>query len=176
MTVDAALALPGCVHAPASLSTHELVPAMKTRPLMAVRLTIGSVQKVGAVPGGDRIIFPVIGGTFDGPRLRGEVLPGGADWALRRPDGVMEIDLRITLKADDGALINMAFQGVRHGPPEVIAALERGEPVDPSSYYFRSVAQFETAAPRHAFLNTLLAVGNGELRDGKPTHTFEEIL
>ena len=78
-----------------------------------------------------------IGGSFEGPRLRGEVLPDGGDWLLMRPDGVLEQDVRITLKTDNGAFIYLRYAGMRHGPPEVMARLAQGETVDPSEYYFR---------------------------------------
>src|SRR5262249_23209548 len=111
-----------------------------------------------------------------GARLRGSVLPGGDDWTLLRPDGVLELDLRVTLQTDDGALIHMTFEGLRHGSPEAIAALGRGEAADPASYYFRTLPRFETAVPKYAFLNRLLAVGTGEIRAGNPVHVIDEIL
>jgi hypothetical protein len=149
---------------------------MSSRPLLAVRLTLGPTQQLGATPKGSGVIFSIVGGSFEGPRLRGKVLPGGADWALLRPDGAMEIDVRITLESEDGALLYMTFQGIRHGPADVIAALTRGEQVDPARYYFRSVARFETAAPKYQFLNKILAIGSGEILNGKPIHTFEEVV
>lgn len=104
---------------------------------------------------------------FEGPRLRGRVLPGGGDWSLLR-GGVLELDLPVTLQTDDGALIHMASLGLRHGPPEVVAALGRGETVDPSKYYFRTTIRFETADPRYAFLNRLLGVSTGDRRAEGP--------
>jgi Protein of unknown function (DUF3237) len=149
---------------------------MKTRPLMTLQFAVAVPQKIGAVPCGTRATAPITGGTFEGPRLRGKVLPGGGDWTLRRADGVLELDLRITLETDDGALIHMASFGLRHGPPEVIAALGRGEIVDPASYYFRTTPRFETGAPRYAFLNRLFAVATGDRRAAGPIYTVEEIL
>ncbi len=149
---------------------------MNFRPLLTLRLTTAPVQAIGAVPHGARLTFPITGGTFAGERLRGNVLPGGGDWATLRPDGVLELDLRITLETDDGALIHMTFDGIRHGPPEVIAALGRGEAVDPARYYFRTVPRFETAAPKYAFLNRIVAVGVGENSPTGPVHTIEEVL
>src|SRR5437868_8502722 len=111
---------------------------MTSRLLMMLQVVVALLQKLGAVPGGTRVIAPITGGTFEGPRLRGKVLPGGGDWLLLRSDGVLELDLRITLETDDHALIYMTFQGLRHAPPEVIAALSRGEVVDPARYYFRT--------------------------------------
>jgi hypothetical protein len=143
---------------------------------MTLQVVVQPPQKVGAVPHGVRGIALITGGTFEGPRLRGKVLPGGGDWTLLRSDGVLELDLRITLEADDGALIYMTSFGVRHGPPEALAALARGEPVDPSTYYFRTAPRFETSAPQYAFLNRLIAIASGDRRPSGPTYTIEEIL
>lgn len=149
---------------------------METRSLMTLQVTIGEVQRIGAVPHGTRVTAPIASGHFEGPRLRGKILPGGGDWTLLRADGVLELDLRVTLETDDGALIHMSSFGLRHGPPEVLAALARGESVDPSSYYFRTVIHFETAHPEYAFLNRLLAVSSGDRRAAGPIYTIEEIL
>jgi len=96
-----------------------------------LRVAVGAVQKLGAVPHGTRLTAPIRDGTFECPRLRGKVLPGSGDWTLLRGDGVLELDLRVTLETDDGALIHMTSFGLRHGPPDVIAAIARGERVDP---------------------------------------------
>ena len=107
---------------------------MNTRLLMTLRVTVAAPQNIGAVPHGTRRTAPLSGGSFEGPRLRGTVLPGGsADWLLLRADGVLELDLRATLRTDDGALVSMRSFGLRHGPPEVIAAVARGEAVDPAT-------------------------------------------
>jgi len=150
--------------------------AMNSRPLMTVRITAAPSQKLGTVPHGTRIIVPVTGGDFEGPRLRGRVLPGGGDWLLLRADGVLELDLRITLETDDHALIYMTFQGLRHGPADAIAALGRGEVVDPARYYFRTVPRFETSAETYAFLNRIVTVGVGETRPDGAVHRIDEVL
>ena len=106
-------------------------------------------QKIGAVPQGTRVTAPIASGHFEGPRLRGKVLPGGGDWTLLRADGVLELDLRVTLETDDGALIHVTFFGLRHGPPASIEALARGEGVDPSTYYFRTTPRFRTGHPKY---------------------------
>ena len=149
---------------------------MNSRPLMTVRITAEPSQKIGAVPHGMRSTVLVAGGDFEGPRLRGKVLPGGGDWLLLRSDGVLELDLRITLETDDQALIDMRFQGLRYGPPDAIAALGRGEVVDPASYYFRTLPRFETSAEKYAFLNRIITVGVGETRPDGAVHRIEEIL
>src|SRR5258705_8712727 len=150
---------------------------MNTRLLMTMRVQVGTVLNIGAVPHGTRRTAPLGGGTFEGPRLRGTILPGGsADWQLLRSDGVLEMDLRVTLRTDDGALISMRSFGLRHGPPEIIAAIGRGETVDPSTYYFRTMPRFETAHPAYAFLNRLVAVASGDRRAEGPIYTVHEVL
>ena len=137
--------------------------AMRYRPLMTLRLQTAPTQDIGAGPHGTRVTFPITGGSFEGDRLRGKVLPGGDDWTVKRPDGVVELDLRITLEADDGALIQMTFEGLRD---DGVA----GAP------YFRTLPRFETSEPKYFFLNLLLAVGTGEIRADGPVHRIEEIL
>jgi hypothetical protein len=70
----------------------------------------------------------------------------------------------------------LTFDGMRHGPAEVLAALGRGETVDPAAYYFRTVPRFEAADERYAFLNRIVAVGRGENRAPGAVHTFYEVL
>jgi hypothetical protein len=134
--------------------------AIESRPLMVVRLTTSATQEIGSTSQGRLMIFPVVGGSFDGDRLRGKVLAGGGDWVTAHNDGAFTLDLRITLETDDGSLIHMTFTGVR----------------DDANHYFRTVPRFETAAPKYAFLNRLLAIGIGEIRAEGPVHTIEEIL
>ena len=149
---------------------------MTSRVLMTLQVVVPTPQKLGPVPHGTRVIAPIPSGTFEGPRLRGTVLPGGGDWTLLRSDGVLELDLRITLQTDDGALIYMTSFGLRHGPAEVLAALARGETVDPSKYYFRTAVRFETGAAQYAFLNRLIAIASGDRRASGPIYKIEEIL
>jgi hypothetical protein len=151
--------------------------AMNTRLLMMLHVQVAAAQNIGAVPHGTRRTALLTGGHFEGPRLRGTVLPGGgADWLLLRADGVLELDLRATLRTDDGALISMKSFGLRHGPPEVIAAIGRGETVDPASYYFRTTPRFETSHPTYAFLNRLVAVASGDRRAEGPIYAIHEVL
>ena len=150
---------------------------MNTRPLITLRVNVSSSQNIGAVPHGTRRTVPLSGGDFDGPRLRGTVLPqGSADWLLLRADGVLELDLRVTLLTHDGALISMKSFGMRHGPAEVIAAIARGETVDPRLYYFRTTPRFETAHPTYAFLNRIIAVATGDRRVDGPIYEIHEVL
>ena len=150
---------------------------MNTRLLMMMHVKVGTLLNIGAVPHGTRRTAPLSGGTFEGPRLRGIIMSGSsADWQLLRSDGVLEMDLRFTLRTDDGALISMSSFGLRHGPPEVIAAIGRGETVDPSTYYFRTMPRFETAHPAYSFLNRLIAAATAERRPEGPIYTIHEVL
>jgi len=97
----------------------------------------------------------------EGPLLTGAILPGGADWQVIREDGTAVLEARYTIRTDDGALIYVRNDGYRHGPADVMAALARGESVDPALYYFRTTPRFETGAPRFAWLNRTLALCSG---------------
>jgi len=166
LKLTAIAALPACARSPLVVPDSPNVKkeiAMQTRPLMTLRLDTAPTQNLGSGPHGNRVTFPITGGTFEGERLHGKVMPGGFDWTTTRADGVLELDLRITLETDDGALIQMTFSGIRDDKAE-------GGP------YFRTLPRFETAAPKYAFLNRLLAVGRGEIRADGPVHILEEVV
>lgn len=131
--------------------------------LMQLAVDVGEVVTMGEGPLGERRVVGILGGTFEGPALGGEILPG-ADWQLARSDGVLEIDARYALRERTGGTVQVLSQGYRHGPAEVLAALGRGEAVDPASYFFRTVMRFETGAPHLAWLNRTIAVATGERR------------
>ncbi len=118
-------------------------------------------MELGDSPRGRRRIIPIVGGRVTGERLNGRILNLGADWQTILADGNAELDTRYSMETDDGALIDIRNFGYRHGPPEVIAALGRGEPVDPSLYYMRTHPRFETGDSRYAWLNRLICVGTG---------------
>jgi hypothetical protein len=146
----------------------------RTRPLFTVKLDVRPLIIVGDTPTAFRRVGVVYGGRFEGERLSGEVLDGGSDWQSVRPDGSMLLDVRLNLKTDDGALICMTYKGIRRGPPDIIAQIERGDVVDPASYYFRISPMFETASERYAWLNGIIAIGIGHrLADGPVYNLFE---
>jgi len=99
---------------------------MDFRLLMTLQVAVGRAQRIGAVPHGTRVTAPIASGHFEGPRLRGTVLPGGGDWTLLRGDGVLELDLRLTLETNDGALIHMTSFGLRHGRPTSLRRSHEG--------------------------------------------------
>jgi uncharacterized protein DUF3237 len=154
---------------PAALQT------INTRQLFTVRFKVRGPINVGQAPGVDRRVGMITGGAFEGERLRGEVLEG-SDWQTVRRDGGWTMDVRVLLKTHDGALISMLYSGLRLGPPEVLAALARGEAVDPASYYFRITATFETGSSDYVWLNRLLAVGTGNRYPDGPIYSVFEIV
>lgn len=149
---------------------------IRTAPLFTLTLHAAGVQAIGATPNGNRRIGLVAGGSFQGERLRGTVLPGGADWIIVRPDGATALDVRIVLQTDDGAAIGMTYRGMRHGPQAVMERMNRGETVDPSEYYFRTSVAFETAAAKYDWLNRIIAIGTGRRPPEGPVYDVFEVL
>jgi hypothetical protein len=143
---------------------------------MSLAVDVGEVVSMGPGPLGERRVIGILGGTFEGPGMRGEVLPGGADWQIVRKDGVLDLDARYALKDQAGGLIRVVSQGYRHGPPEVLAALARGEEVDPAKYFFRTIMRFETGAPYLDALNKAIAVATAERRAKQVLLTAYKLL
>ncbi len=148
---------------------------LRTAHLFTITLSVGTIQNLGRTPLGDRRVAVVSGGKFEGPKLKGTVMEGGSDWILIRPDA-MQLDVRLTLRTDDGALIGMTYRGYRHGPADVLDRLNRGEPVDPASYYFRVAPLFETSAEKYAWLNRVVAVATGHRLPDGPVYDVYEVL
>ena len=151
------------------------MPEIRTTHLMTLKLSVTGTQPIGETPAGVRRIGLVAGGTFEGAKLRGTVLPGGADWIIQRPDGATTLDVRLVLETDDKATIGLTYRGLRHGPADVMAKVNGGEWVDPSLYYFRTVINFETAAPRYAWLNKVFGVGTGSRPPEGPVYDIFEV-
>jgi hypothetical protein len=129
-------------------------------PFLHLHVELEDILHLGPTPYGDRRIIHIVGGHFGG-RLSGRIVPGGADWQIVRPDGVADLEARYMLETNPGERVLVRSEGLRHGPPEVIAALARGEAVDPARYYFRTALRFETSAPALAWMNKLIAIGRG---------------
>jgi hypothetical protein len=111
---------------------------------------------------GERRIVPILGGTLEGPQMRGRVVPGGADYQLVHADGFTEIEARYVILTDQGERIYVTNTGMRHASPEVMAELNAGRPVDPAKVYFRAAPTFETSAPRLQWLTRSLFLSTGE--------------
>lgn len=131
------------VATPAAASDTLAVPPLTLA--MRLRVLIGAPQELGMVDGVRKRVIPITGGSVDGPRLTGKILPGGADWQSIRADGTADILARYTIEASDGTLISIVNPGYRHGPAPVLARIAAGEVVDPALYYFRTAPRFEVA-------------------------------
>lgn len=124
-----------------------------------IDVSVGPIRDLGSMPHGRRRIIPILSGTVRGERLRGEVMPGGADWQYVRGDGVLELEARYSIRAEDGAEIVVVNRGMRRAAPEIMDRLSRGEPVDPTLVYFRTAPVFEAPAGPHQWLNESVFVG-----------------
>jgi hypothetical protein len=154
----------------------DILKSVRTKPIFLMRLDVRPLLIAGATPGAFRRIGVVPGGSFEGDRLSGEVLDGGSDWQAVRSDGSTTLNVRLVLKTKDDALICMTYQGVRHGPPSIIERIEKGEVVDPTSYYFRINPVFETAAPKYDWINRVIAVGIDHRQADGPIYSVFEVL
>ncbi len=158
--------------------TQELPEALKslqTRPLFVLREQVPPLLMVGQTPNAFRRIGVIQGGSFEGERLSGEVVSGN-DWQAVRADSCIKLDVRLVLRTTDAALIVMTYQCLRAGPPSVIEKLDKGEAVDPRSYYFRMNPVFETSAPKYDWVNRIIAIGTGHRLPDGPIYSIFEIL
>jgi hypothetical protein len=155
------------------------VGAITTALLFDIVVDLNPRLNIGAGPLGRRVLFGAAGGSFDGPRLRGEVVAGGGDWALFRPDGTMTLDVRLTLRTHDHHLVHMSYGGRWVVPPELRAEMAdpvKRHQVDPARYYFRTNPLFETGSPEYSWLNDVVCVGSGYLVDGGVAYHVEQVL
>ncbi len=152
------------------------MPDLQNRHLITMTLTVdfAGMASIGQTPAGQRRIAPVTGGCFTGERLNGEVL-SGSDWLINRPDGVMVIDVRLTLKTGDGALIYLSYQGRFLAKPKAMARFANGALLDPSEYSLMIIAKFECGDERYAWLNNVIAVGTGEQTATGPIYSIFEV-
>ena len=133
---------------------------------------------VGPGPYGRRVVYGSAGGTFTGPGLHGEVLPGGGDWTLFRPDRTMALDVRLTLRTHDGALVHMTYGGRWTVPPDLRSSVDdpgRRHRIDPSRYYFRTTPLFETGSEHYSWLNDVVCVGSGYAVDGGVAYRVAQV-
>jgi hypothetical protein len=150
------------------------MPEIKTELLFKIEFEVPPPLDLGETPYGRRRIARVAGGSFEGPKMKGRVLDGGGDWLLLRRDGVLQLDVRVTLETDDKQHIYMSYRGYRHGPKDVIERLNKGETVDPGLYYFRATPYFETSSEKYAWVNGICTVATGtRLASGPTYHVFQ---
>jgi hypothetical protein len=144
-------------------------------PIFRIHAELADIRHFGRTPCGDRRVIDIIGGRVDGARLQGRILPG-ADWQIVLPDGTADLTARYGIETDGGARVLVRSDGLRHGPPEVLAALARGEPIDPARYYFRTVMRFETADASLDWLNRTIAIARGAREKNAVRLDVHEVL
>jgi|SRR4249920_394189 len=127
-----------------------------------VRCEVGTLVSLGAAKYGERRYVPLLGGTVAGPELNGQIVEGGVDWQVNRGDGVLDIAAHYVIRADDGGLIEVQSDGMRHGPPDVMARLSRGDAVARDEYFFRTLMRFQSGAPAWTHLNRVMALAVGQ--------------
>jgi hypothetical protein len=135
----------------------------RLEPLVTYRAEVKEGVEIGAGPAGSRRIFDITGGSFEGPKLSGTVLPSGADWLLVGTDGVGRLDVRATFETDDGAHVYVQYHGVVSFNEEMMTALAAGRETGFGDTYFMTAVRFETGDPRYAWLNAIVAVGEGRM-------------
>jgi hypothetical protein len=153
----------------------QILKSVRTHPLFLLREQVPPLVLVGQTPNAYRRIGVITGGVFEGERLSGVVVTGN-DWQDVRKDSCIKLDVRLVLKTTDGALIVMTYQCLRAGTPEVMARLDKGENVDPSSYYFRMNPLFETSSEKYDWMNRIIAVGIGHRPPDGPIYSIFEVL
>lgn len=146
---------------PALAQDGPAAPAPTLTFAFSVRATLDPVVEQGEVDNGRRRFIPITGGTVSGPALTGTVLPEGGDWQVIMPGGLTSIEARYFIKAADGTMIEVTNPGVRTASPEVIDKLAKGEPVDPSSYYFRTTPRFMVKDGAYSWMRRKVFVARG---------------
>jgi hypothetical protein len=146
---------------------------IETRPLFTMQIK-GETQPLGQTHGVERQVIILTECIIDGDRIKGRVLPGGSDWLTVEPDGAILLDCRMVIQTDDDQMIGVNYRGLRHGPPDAMVRLNRGEAVDTSGFYHRVAILFDTSAEKYKWLNRILAIGKGrKLPVGAVYEVFE---
>ncbi|SRR4051794_39610186 len=167
------------VHQMSSDPRVKQIADVTTTLLFDIVIDLNPRLSFGEGPFGRRILFGASGGSFEGPKLQGKVLPGGGDWALFRPDGTMTLDVRLTLQMQDGALVHMTYGGRLVVPSDLRTDMtdeKKRYQVDPARYYFRTNPLFETGAERYAWLNDIVCIGSGYLVEGAIAYRVSQVL
>ena len=136
---------------------------------------LGDPIELGDGRAGTRRIIPIVGGSVTG-QITGRILSLGADWQTIFANGAANLDTRYAMETDSGAVVEIVNIGTRAGPPEVMAALAKGEAVDPSTYYMRTHARLESGHPDFQHLNALMFVGSGMRQANRVLMALYEVM
>ncbi len=152
------------------------LPPLRSRLVCRVSAELEAPLEWAPTAAGQRRVIGIAGGTFDGPLMSGEILPGGADWQILQPDGTAIVEARYTLRTRAGELLLANSRGVRTGPPEVLEALRRGEPRGPDEYYFRTAVTLEAGPGECEWVNRALFVAIAARGRSSVVYDLHEVL
>lgn len=158
-----------------SLFDRALLDALPVEHLCDLSIDLEPAQVIPTSLG-TRMTFIARSGRLDGSRLRGDLLPGGGDWATLGSDGVNRLDVRATIRTDDGVLIHLECRGVVKLPADGRKRLASGARVSFDESYVRTTPRFETADTRYAWLNGLVIVGYNELSPNHIDYRMYQVL
>ena len=151
------------------------MPEIQTEFLFTIDLDF-EFSVLSDTPYGIRRIARLKRGNFEGPRLKGTVLPGGGAWTLVRRDDVLDIEVRLLLETSGKHLIYVQWRALRHVPKDVAERLRRGETVNSGSYYFRATPYFETSSEKYGWMNRICAIASGSLDTNARTLDVFQVL
>ncbi len=152
------------------------MPELKSAYIGELRLEVSGSYMLGASPLGHRRLDNLGAGHFNGPRINAKLLPGAMDTLLGGADGALRPDVRLPLELDDGHHMLIVYRGVRHGSPEVMQRIAKGETVAPTEYYLRTSLVFETASIKYGWMNRIVGVGVGRREPGAAVYDVFEVL
>jgi hypothetical protein len=138
-----------------------MVAALQTRYVFSLAIKVGAPIVAGDIGHGIRRIIPILGGEVFGDGIKGTIFPVGADFQVIRPNGFTELEAKYAFELNDGAIVYIENIGIRFGPRELLDRIAKGEIVDPSRIYFRSVPKFETGSAKYRWLMENLFIGVG---------------
>jgi hypothetical protein len=147
------------------MSEQPVPKELQSRYLGALKIEVERQVPLGMTPSGRRRFDILKGGSFEGPRLRGRLLPGGADSLVQNADDAFHPDVRLVLETDDGETVLITYRGIRIASDPVHQRLARNEVVPYTEFYLRNAPFFVTAARKYDWLNRILSIGVGR-RDG----------
>ena len=140
-------------------NSESIFRDFKTELMWKANVKIGTMINVGVSKRGTRRVIPITGGTFSGPKINGEVLPGGEDWQLVRPDGDTELYARYLMKTDDGIVLQILNKALMHAPA----------PGEEGGFYVKSVIDIEAPIESsYDYLNHAIFLGTLEMPQLKP--------
>jgi len=151
-------------------------PVLATQYVFTITAHVAAITSAGDIGTGERRIIPITGGDVRGKDLNGKILPFGADFQIVRPDSSIDLEAKYAIESDDGAVIYVENRGIRRGPIDLVQKLNRGEAVDPTLIYFRTMPRFETGAPKYRWLMQSLFIASAARHAARVVIDVHQVL